>query len=148
MFLELPCRSEYALLAMLELASNYNSGEAPLHIRQIAELQQIPDRYLEQVLAALRRSGLIVSERGKNGGYLLAREPWKTTLFEIVSCMQGEDVLDLENGVTLKTATSFEILKIWREAKQASNAVLKQYTLQDLLEKRNHRRQPTVMYYI
>ncbi|MBW4421479.1 MAG: Rrf2 family transcriptional regulator [Myxacorys californica WJT36-NPBG1] len=146
--MELSCRSEYALLAMLELASNYNSGEAPLHIRQIAALQNIPERYLEQVLAALRRSGLIVSERGKNGGYLLAREPRHVTLLGIVSCMQGEDVLDLENGVTLKTVTSFEVLKIWQEAKQASNAVLEQYTLQDLLDKRNNRRQPAVMYYI
>lgn len=133
---------------MLELASNYNSGEAPLHIRQIAALQNIPERYLEQVLAALRRSGLIVSERGKNGGYLLAREPRHATLLDIVSCMEGEDVLDLENGVTLRTVTSFEVLKIWQEAKQASNAVLEQYTLQDLLDKRNNRRQPAVMYYI
>jgi Rrf2 family protein len=146
MFLELSCRSEYALLAMLELADSYGSGE-PLHIRQIAARQNIPDRYLEQVLAALRRSGLIYSERGKNGGYILSREPWRTTLLEIVSCMDGEDSSDLNNSVALKVAASFEILKVWREAKQASNTVLEKYTLQELLERRNSRRQP-VMYYI
>ena len=80
---ELSCKSEYALLALIELATHYSSGE-PLQIRQIAAQQNIPDRYLEQLLATLRRYGLVRSQRGAKGGYLLAREPWKITLLEVV----------------------------------------------------------------
>ena len=48
--MEISCKSEYALLALLELAGHYDGGE-PLQIRQIAAEQNIPDRYLEQLLA-------------------------------------------------------------------------------------------------
>lgn len=51
---ELSCKNEYAILALIELAAHHTSGE-PLQIRQIAAQQNIPDRYLEQLLAALRR---------------------------------------------------------------------------------------------
>ena len=65
-----PCKSEYALLALLELSLHYEKGE-PLQIRQIAAQQNIPDRYLEQLLATLRRAGFVKSQRGAKGGYLL-----------------------------------------------------------------------------
>ncbi|HLO86656.1 MAG TPA: Rrf2 family transcriptional regulator, partial [Nostocaceae cyanobacterium] len=54
--MELSCKSEYAILALLEMATHYESGE-PMQIRQIAAQQNIPDRYLEQLLATLRRGG-------------------------------------------------------------------------------------------
>ena len=57
--MELSCKSEYAILALLELASHYQKGE-PLQIRQIAAQQNIPDRYLEQLLATLRRGRLVM----------------------------------------------------------------------------------------
>lgn len=63
---------EYTLLALLELTSAYPKGEF-LHIRQIAALQNIPSRYLEQILATLRNGGLIKSTRGSKGGYILTR---------------------------------------------------------------------------
>jgi Rrf2 family protein len=62
MLVELSCKSEYAILALLELAAQYAIGE-PLQIRQIATQQQIPDRYLEQLLATLRRAGLVRSQQ-------------------------------------------------------------------------------------
>jgi Rrf2 family protein len=87
---ELSCKSEYAILALLEMASDYQSGE-PQQIRQIAAKQNIPDRYLEQLLATLRRGGIVKSQRGSKGGYLLAREPWKITIFEVLGCLEGLD---------------------------------------------------------
>ena len=88
--MELSCKCEYAVLALLSLVDHYPQGE-PLRIRQIAAQQHIPDRYLEQLLAILRRSGLVCSQRGARGGYLLAREPWKITLLEIINCIEGRD---------------------------------------------------------
>ena len=67
----LSCKCKYALSALVELAMAYASGE-PLQSREIARRQNIPDRYLEQVLATLKRGGLVRSQRGVNGGYLLS----------------------------------------------------------------------------
>ena len=145
--MELSCKSEYALLALLELAAHYGNSE-PLQIRQIAAQQNIPDRYLEQLLATLRRCGLVRSQRGAKGGYLLAREPWKITLLEALNCIEGLDTPPAENGSSTKTVESSVIWDIWQESRQAADAVLQGYTLQDLAERRDSRQQLDIMYYI
>jgi Rrf2 family protein len=144
---ELSCKSEYAILALLEMATHYESGE-PMQIRQIAAQQNIPDRYLEQLLATLRRGGILKSQRGSKGGYFLAREPRKITLFEILECLEGLDVRTGEDNGNSKTLDGAVIEEIWQEACQAANSVLQNYTLQDLCEKRDSRRQLDIMYYI
>ncbi len=145
--MELSCKSEYALLALLELAIHYSEGE-PLQIRQIAAQQNIPDRYLEQLLATLRRGGLVRSQRGAKGGYILAREPWKITLFEVLGCLEGFDVNPREQDSSPKTLENSVIQEIWHEARQAANLVLQKYTLQHLCEQRAARQQLDIMYYI
>jgi Rrf2 family protein len=144
---ELSCKSEYALLALLELADHYSENE-PLQIRQIAAEQNIPDRYLEQLLATLRRSGLVRSQRGAKGGYVLSREPWKITLLEIVSSIEGTDMQPSELDREAKSIEGMVIREVWHEAGRAADAVLQKYTLQDLAEKRNSRQQLDLMYYI
>jgi Rrf2 family protein len=79
-FLELSSRVEYALLALLELAS-YPGNPTPLTISQITTKQPIPDRYLEQILTGLRRDGIVQSQRGAKGGYVLARKPWQVSVW-------------------------------------------------------------------
>jgi Rrf2 family protein len=144
---ELSCKSEYAILALLEMAAHYESGE-PLQIRQIAAQQNIPDRYLEQLLATLRRGGIVKSQRGSKGGYLLTREPRKIILFEILECLEGLEARAVEENVNSKSIDSSVIEEIWQEASRAANSVLQKYTLQDLCEKRDSRRQLDIMYYI
>lgn len=144
--MELSCKSEYALLALLELSVHYASGE-PLQIRQIAAQQNIPDRYLEQLLATLRRAGLVRSQRGARGGYLLTREPWKITLYEVVSCIEGFDA-QIDATKTPETTEGVVINDVWQEVRQAAESVLQKYTLQDLVEKRNTKEQVDIMYYI
>ena len=58
----------------MALADHFEVGE-PHQIRQISEDQNIPDRYLEQLLSLLRKAGIVRSQRGAKGGYFLAREP-------------------------------------------------------------------------
>ncbi len=145
--MELSCKSEYALLALLELADRYSQSE-PLQIRQIAALQSIPDRYLEQLLATLRRAGLVRSQRGAKGGYVLAREPWKITLLEVVESIEGTDSQQVETQRGVKSIEGMVIREAWQEAGQAADAVLQKYSLQDLTEQRNSRQQLDLMYYI
>ena len=145
--MQLSCKSEYALLALLELATQYQSGE-PLQIRQIAAQQNIPDRYLEQLLATLRRGGIVKSQRGAKGGYILAREPWKITLLDVLTCLEGLEARSCEDEATPKTVDSAVVQEIWQEAVKSANLVLQKYTLQALCEQRSARRQIDLMYYI
>lgn len=145
--MELSCKTEYALLALLELASHYQQGE-PLQIRQIADKQMIPDRYLEQLLATMRRGGLIKSLRGAKGGYLLAREPWKIHLFEIVKCLEGAERQASSGEPIAKTVESAVVMEVWQEVDASVDRVLQSYTLQDLCDRKDARRQLDIMYYI
>jgi len=134
-------------LALLELTSYYNEGE-PLQIRQIAAVQNIPDRYLEQLLATLRRGGLVHSQRGAKGGYVLGREPWKITLLDVINCLEGLESKASKSEITSKTVERSIVGEIWQEVHDRANDVLRGYTLQDLCEKRNYIQQLDIMYYI
>jgi Rrf2 family protein len=144
---ELSCKSEYALLALVELSGHFTTGD-PVQIRQIASQQEIPDRYLEQLLAILRRAGIVRSQRGARGGYLLAREPWKITLLDVVSCIEGLDSQPESEKKSPHTAEGAVICEVWQEVRQAAETMLQKYTLQDLVERRNAKQQRDIMYYI
>lgn len=145
--MELSCKTEYTLLALLELTGHYNEGE-PLQIRQIAAQQNIPDRYLEQLLATLRRGNIVRSQRGAKGGYILAREPWTITLLDVINCLDGSIAPVSGNKATVTTEASAFVQETWQEVRDRTNEILQAYTLQDLWEKLNNRQQLNIMYYI
>lgn len=91
---------------------------------------------------------MVRSQRGAKGGYVLARDPWKITLLDVVCCLEGSDAQTSENDAAPKTVESAVVREIWLEGLQAANSVLQKYTLQDLCEKRDARRQLDIMYYI
>jgi Rrf2 family protein len=144
---ELSNKSEYALLALLELATCYPKNES-LQIRQIAELQNIPSRYLEQLLGILRRGGLIKSIRGAKGGYVLTRNPQMITLLDIVNCIEGLDSVENVFDTSPKTLENEVIQIVWQEANQAAKSILQKYTLQDLCDRRMSQERRVQMYYI
>ena len=146
----LSCKYKYALSALVELAMTYASGD-PLQSREIARRQNIPDRYLEQVLATLKRGGLVRSQRGVNGGYLLALEPSTVSILDVVQCIDGSksdrpnSTSDDKSEATIEGMVVYEI---WLEAQDAMEATLSQYSLKDIMEKRDVRQNASVMYYI
>ena len=145
--MELSARVEYAFLALLEIASQYHSKE-PLKISEITLKQPIPDRYLEQILTNLRRDGIVQSQRGAKGGYTLAREPWQITLLEIVTSVEGDRHPENLNDGSSSTIEKDLVQEVWQQAKTASQTILKNYTLQDLCQRRDAHRQVNPMYYI
>lgn len=85
--MRLSSKSEYACLAIIELAQNYNSGW--ITIEGISKRQNIPKKYLENILLLLNRAGYLMSRRGVHGGYKLAKAPGSITIAEIVRLMDG-----------------------------------------------------------
>lgn len=144
---ELSSRVEYALLALLELASHHPK-ESPLTVNEITASGEIPERYLDQILAVLRRAGIVQSLRGAKGGYLLAKEPWRITLLEVFCALEGGGSRQTPKVAESVTIEKTAVLEIWQEAQQASLGVLEKYTLQDLCQQRDARQQTNPMYYI
>lgn len=142
--LDLSSKVEYALLALLELASN--GKRTPLTMSEITAKQPIPERYLEQILTSLRRAGVVQSHRGSRGGFVLVREPWQITLLEIVTLVEGERK-ERESSVA-PTLERNLVHEIWEQANIACVEVLRSYTLQDLCQQREARLQQGPMYYI
>ncbi|MUH00690.1 Rrf2 family transcriptional regulator [Scytonema sp. UIC 10036] len=145
--MKLSNKSEYAILAMVALTKEYHKNES-LHIREIAALQKIPNRYLEQLLATLRSGGLIKSIRGAKGGYVLARDPKKITVLDVLKCIEGVDAALPTVDSTCETAEAEAIQEVWLEANQAAHEVLQKYTLQELCDRQATRQQIETMYYI
>ncbi len=142
--LNLSSKVEYALLALLELAS-YKGNLAPLTMSEITSKQAIPERYLEQILTSLRRVGLVKSHRGSRGGFVLVREPWQITLLEIVTLLEGENKHRETETPTIERDL---VREVWEQANAASVEVLRRYTLQDLCQLRDDRIQHEPMYHI
>jgi Rrf2 family protein len=143
--LELSSKVEYALLALLELASDRNRTQ-PLTIKEIAIRQPVPERYLEQIFTHLRQGGLVQSQRGARGGYVLLRDPWQITVLDIVALVDGErKPKDALNAATLEREL---VREVWHQSSAAFELALSQCTLHDLCQKRDAARQEYPMYYI
>jgi Rrf2 family protein len=124
-------KSPYALRALTELARAGGSGPVP--IGELARRRDIPVQFLEQLFAALRRAGLLKSQRGVKGGYAFARDPSDITVLEVVELLDGPLGADAQS--------------IFAEAAAAARAVLANATVADILEREN-RAAGATMYYI
>ena len=145
--MELSLKSEYAILAMVELAKHF-AIDQPMQIRQISAQQNIPDRYLEQLLATLKRQGLVKSQRGSKGGYILAREPWEISLLEINQGIEGCDLINDKCKSEQDNTSILVIREVWEASQKAAAAVLNDCTLKDICDRQRQRQIATTMYYI
>lgn len=126
-------KSRYAVLALAELAG---AGDRPVPIATIAERREMPVQFLEQLFATLRRSGLLVSQRGVGGGYRLARPAEEITVLEVVQALDGRIGQEAE-----------EAGGIWKEGVEALRGVFSSTTIAEVA-RREAAEQGGQMYYI
>jgi Rrf2 family transcriptional regulator, cysteine metabolism repressor len=143
---ELSLKTEYSILALIELASNYGT-EQPLQIRQIASQQKIPDRYLEQLLASLRRHGFVKSQRGAKGGYVLGREPRQISVLEVINCVEGGELIAQDRGKAIEPSSTV-VRELWQTSQKAAAEILGSCSIKDLCDRELQRRLSATMYYI
>lgn len=110
-------RGEYGLRAMLDLAQHY--GRGPIPLKQIADRQQVSEHYLEQLIAGLRKAGLVISVRGAQGGYQLASPPEETTVGDVLRVLEGSVELPVDDGRSLggghRFLPMYATRYLWRE---------------------------------
>jgi Rrf2 family cysteine metabolism transcriptional repressor len=98
-------RGEYGMRLMVDLARHYGEGAVSLH--EVATREQLPEAYLEQLVASLRKAGLVQGKRGAGGGYTLARDPKSISAGDIVRALEGPiepQVCTAEGEAVLKCA--------------------------------------------
>ncbi len=130
--MKLTTKGYYSIKALLDLA--LLGSRQPTSVRTIAERQQLPAPYLEKLLIELRQAGLVHSQRGSQGGYLLSRRPRQITLAEILVAVgesldppafgsQEADSIPAEDWVTRA---------VWQRIAKRVRQVLQETTLEDL----------------
>jgi len=137
-------KTEYACLAMVELAAVHDSGE-PLRLKAICEKHAIPSRFLVQIMLQLKAAGLVRSTRGSAGGYQLEHPPEEVTLYDVVSVIEGAKPVEAEESVGEPTAAA-AIAQLWQHVAQSRREVLQAVTLADLA--RRVEAEAAAMFYI
>ena len=128
--MQLSRRSEYALLALIDLATESQQERVQLH--EIADRQGIPGKYLEQLLRPLKSAGLIIATRGSRGGYQLARQPAEITALEVIEAVEGPLTGTEEND---HPAAGAQVVRaLWAAARDSLRGLLGQTTLAELVE--------------
>lgn len=124
---------------MLELALNY--GKGPTYLREIAEKEDISEKYLSQLVLVLKSANLVSSERGIKGGYVLKKPPEEINVLEIVEALEGKlTLVPCLNNPTLCDRVSLCVTRdVWKEVDEAIIGTLKKITLKELVEKYYHK---------
>lgn len=133
-------REEYGLLAVIYLAAG--AGQGPIQSREIARAEDIPEQFLEQVLGALRRAGVVRSIRGAAGGYELARSAREITPGDVVRALSGE-IMPARAGA--RKPERAIVVDLWQKVQGAISDVLDGMTIQDMVDERSRMQRNFVM---
>jgi Rrf2 family protein len=139
--LKLSVKSDYAVRAVLGLARHYQSGES-VRVDDLAEEQGIPSNYLVQILIELKSQQIVKSQRGKEGGYLLAKPPADITFGEVIRCVHGA-VFD--SPALNDPQCPLELKSIWKRLQQLLDETANAITFQQILDDTTDKEK---MYYI
>jgi Rrf2 family protein len=120
-------RTQYALRALIGIAMN--SGDESVKVRELAWRENIPVKFLEQVMVILKNAGFVLSRRGRNGGYVLARPSCDIMLGDLIRQMEGSGsaVANLKDS-TMPTG----LREVMEEVDQATNYLLDSFSLAEI----------------
>jgi Rrf2 family transcriptional regulator, cysteine metabolism repressor len=127
---KLSVKSDYAARAVLWLCQHYQEGVART-VEEMASDQGIPPNYLVQILIELKSAQIVKSQRGKDGGYLLARPPSDITFGDVLRCIHGEI---FESPGLSNPQSPAELRQAWGRLRDAVNEAANAVTFQQLLE--------------
>lgn len=128
-------KGRYALQLMVDLAMHQEAG--PVSLKDAAQRQQLSDKYLEQIVTPLARSGLVRSVRGASGGYLLTRAPEEYTVGDILRQVEGDlaPVECVTDAEFCPNSSMCFTMELWQDIYKAVSSVIDHTTLQDLVSR-------------
>ena len=128
--MRLPLKTEYACQVLAQLALTY-AKDRVRQVEDLASAEGLSANYSVQILTTLRQAGLVISRRGKNGGYLLARHPDEITLAEIANAMEGESLIESSPGNEGMSAATVQ--NAWQRVNDAVLESCREITLSELI---------------
>ena len=136
--MKLSTRGRYGTRLMVELAKNY--GKGPVSMTEISKKQDIPVKYLEQIIIPLKKANLVSSIRGPKGGHVLSRPPDQVNVWEVLLLLESKLTLVdcLTNKSACKNVGTCVVRPLWSKAYEAIMKLFKETTLKDLLVSMPH----------
>jgi len=146
--MKLSTKSRYGTRAMMDIAMHSDSG--PSMLKDIAERQAVSPKYLDHILSALRKAGLIKNTRGKGGGYSLTRPASRITMKDIIEAVDGSlaPVECVDNPNVCDKIRTCATRDVWKKLKGAIEDILESTTLESLTECQEKKEPPTMHYTI
>lgn len=127
-------RATYGIMVAVDLATY--AKESPVQARAIARRHAIPVRFLEQILHAMKKAGLVESQRGAQGGYLLTHEPAAMSIADIFEALEGpvfhRSFVGQRTGGRQATKPELLLGDVWEQVQQAERKVLENITVEYL----------------
>ena len=132
---DISARTDYAVRALLALAERQGTGAGPLSADELARRQDLPRKFLEAILADLRRAGIVASQRGPTGGYALAGEASEVTVGSVFRAVSGPlaEVRGLRPHETRYEGVAEHLPELWVAVRASLRQVLDETTLADVL---------------
>ena len=130
--MRISAKAEYACLAVIALARRFHE-DRPLQIREIADAQGIPAKFLTHILLRLKRDGLVTSTRGSSGGYRLARAPEEISLMDVLKVVDGYEMTSAERSAPF----ALVLAQVWNQIRASEAAVLSGTSIAKLLDQSN-----------
>ncbi len=131
-------KGDYALKAILDLSFFYQSGRA-VPLSEIAERQNIPENYLEQIMLILKRAGLVTSKRGVGGGFVLLHDPTNLTLGAVIRLVEGpiEPIIcaNTPHNNSCGEEDTCAFREVWVKVTEAISAIVDQVTFASIMRR-------------
>ncbi|MGC8764697.1 MAG: RrF2 family transcriptional regulator [Brevinematia bacterium] len=142
--MKLSTKTRYGLRLLIGFALRYNHGFVQLN--EVAKAEGISEKYAEQIVRLLKVGGILISQRGVQGGYTLAQHPREITVFKIFEALEGKfNIIDC--GKCLRKVDCVA-KKVWGKLTESMVNTLKSITLQDLVDEYKAERSKNVYYEI
>lgn len=132
--MKISTRSRYALRIMIYLADHYTTGY--ISVAELAEIEQLTPKYLEQIMSRLLKANLIMAARGSHGGYRLIYSPEQYNVYQIISTMEHDTSLTpctANDGISCPRQSNCVSADIWQLLQSTIRELLENISLLDLL---------------
>ncbi|HET7351768.1 MAG TPA: Rrf2 family transcriptional regulator [Marmoricola sp.] len=128
-------KSDYALRALIELVSR--DSATAVKAEEIGRMQDIPQGFLQAILADLRRAGVVISQRGQSGGWRMARDPDTVSVADVIRAVDGPlvSVYGLRPESVEYNESAAELQMVWIAARSALREVFEEVSIRDLADK-------------
>jgi len=131
--LKLTTKGTYGLKAAFELARAY--GGNPIPLKDIAQSQELAEKYLEQLLALLKKAGIVQTVRGASGGYTLSAPPDCITVNQVLTALEGDmTIVECQRGKKCKNEDSCATKAVWQRISESVTTALEEITLQNMVD--------------